>query len=49
MDWIDMFQDRDRCRTVTSAVMNLRVGSVKCGEFLDYLRTGWLLRKDCAA
>ena len=21
-------------------------GSIKCGEFLDYLRTGWLLKKD---
>jgi hypothetical protein len=25
MDWIDMAQDRDRCRAVVSAVMNLRV------------------------
>jgi hypothetical protein len=24
MDWIDMAQDRDRCRAVVSAVMNLR-------------------------
>ena len=23
-------------------------GSIKCGEFLDKLRTGWLL-KDCVA
>jgi len=34
MDWIGMAQDRDRWRTLLSAVMNLRV-SVKCGEFLD--------------
>ena len=25
MDWIGLTQDRDRCRTVVSAVMNLRV------------------------
>ena len=24
-------------------------GSIKCGEFLDWLRTGQLLKKDCAA
>ena len=23
-------------------------GSIKCGEFLDLLRTGWLLKKDSA-
>jgi hypothetical protein len=25
VDWIRLSQDRDRCRTVVSAVMNLRV------------------------
>ena len=25
MDWIGLAQDRDRCQTVVSAVMNLRV------------------------
>jgi hypothetical protein len=25
MDWIDKAQDRDRCRAVVNAVMNLRV------------------------
>jgi hypothetical protein len=25
IDWIDMAQDRDRCRALVSAVMNLRV------------------------
>jgi len=34
MDWIEPAQDRDRWRTLVSAVMNLR-GSIKCGEFLD--------------
>ena len=24
-------------------------GSIKCGEFLDWLKTGQLLKKDCAA
>jgi len=33
MDWIGLAQDRDRWRTLVSAVMN--AGSVKCGEFLD--------------
>jgi len=27
---------------------NEPLGSIKCGEFLDLLRTGWLLKKDCA-
>ena len=34
MDWIGLAEDRDRWRTLVSAVMNLS-GSVKCGEFLD--------------
>ena len=34
VDWIGLTQDRDRWRSLVSAVMNLR-GSVKCGEFLD--------------
>jgi len=25
MEWIELAQDRDRCRTLVSAVMNLRV------------------------
>jgi len=25
MDWIEVAQDRDRCRTLVSAVMNIRV------------------------
>ena len=25
MDWIDLAEDRDRCRAVVNAVMNLRV------------------------
>jgi hypothetical protein len=32
MDWIELAQDRDRWRTVVSAVMNLRV-SLNAGNF----------------
>jgi hypothetical protein len=28
---------------------NELTGSMKCCEFLDWLRTGWLLKKECAA
>jgi hypothetical protein len=37
MDWIDMAQDRDRCRALVSAVMNLRVPQ-NAGNFLTSLR-----------
>jgi len=33
MDWIDVARGRDRRRAVASAVLNLRVGSIKWGEF----------------
>jgi len=39
MEWIDLVQDKDRWRALVNAVMNLQ-GSIKCGEFLDWLRTG---------
>jgi len=38
VDWIGLAQDRERWRTLVSAVMKLRVPT-KCGEFLDWLRS----------
>jgi len=38
MDWIVLAQDRDRWRTLVECG-NEPSGSVKCGEFLDYLQT----------
>jgi len=35
MDWIDLAQSRDSCRSG-----NEPSGSIKCGEFLDLLQTG---------
>ena len=32
MDWIDVAQDRDRCRALVDAVMNLRVPQ-NAGDF----------------
>jgi hypothetical protein len=28
---------------------NEHSGSIKCGDFFDYLRNGWLLKKDSAS
>jgi hypothetical protein len=47
MDWVDLAQDTDRLRAIVNAIMNLQ-GPKKYGEFLDYPRTCWLVRKDSA-
>jgi hypothetical protein len=33
----------------TFECINEPLFSIKCGEFLDYLRTGCLLKKNCVA
>ena len=43
MDWINLSQDRDGWPALVNAL-----GSVKFGKFLDYLRTGYLFKKDSA-
>jgi hypothetical protein len=46
MDWTELAQERDRCPTLNKCG-NEPWGSIKCREFLDYLRTCKPL-KDCA-
>ena len=38
MDWIDLSEDRNSWLSFVNSVMNFS-GSIKCGEFLYYLRT----------
>jgi len=47
MDWIEVAQSRNRWRALVNAVMNLS-GSIKCGEFLDWLQNCLVLKKDFA-
>jgi len=47
-DWIDLAQNRDRWLAIVNALLNLS-GSIKCGEFLVYLRAGLLLKKEFAS
>jgi hypothetical protein len=37
VDWIDMAQDRGQRRALMNTVLDLRVGSMKCWEFLESL------------
>jgi hypothetical protein len=39
MDWIDVAQDRNRWRALGECG-NESSGSIKCGELLDWLKTG---------
>jgi hypothetical protein len=39
MDWIELAQDRDRWQG-TCESGNEPLGSLKCGVFLDHLKTG---------
>ena len=48
MDWIELAQDREQVAG-TCECGNEPSGSVKCGEFLDWLQTCQLLKKDFAA
>ena len=38
MDWINLAQDRDRWQALVNVVTD-PLGSIKCVEFLDQLRT----------
>jgi hypothetical protein len=46
IDWISLAQDRDRWRTFMNTLMNL--GFHKVREYLDWLRTCYILRKNSA-
>jgi len=47
MEWIALGEDRNRCRAVVSAVMNLPV-SIKFGDFFNNPRARWFLRTESA-
>jgi hypothetical protein len=46
-DWIELAQDRDRWRALVK-FDNEPAGPIKCGEFLDWLRTTKFLEKEAA-
>jgi hypothetical protein len=46
MDWIHLAQDRDMASSCEHN--NEPSGSVKCWEFLEWLRNYWLFKKDSA-
>ena len=45
MDWIELAQDKGQLAG-TCKCGNKPSASIKCWEFLDYLRNGYLLKKD---
>jgi hypothetical protein len=45
MDWTGLTQDRDQRRALVNMVLNLRVGSIKCWEILEWLSDWQLLKK----
>jgi hypothetical protein len=47
VDWIDVAQDRNQCRSLVNTVMNLRV-PIKCWEVLEWLLNWRLLKKGSA-
>jgi hypothetical protein len=44
MDWINVAQDGDMWQALINA--DELLGTIKLGKFVDYPRTGWLLKKD---
>ena len=46
MDWIGLVQERQVADARECG--NEPSGSVKCGEFLDWLQNSWFLKKDSA-
>ena len=48
MDWIELASEQGQMAG-TCDCGNEHSGSIKCGEFLDQLRTGQLLKKDSAS
>jgi hypothetical protein len=48
MDWINLAEDRDRWGGGSCKWGNKPLGSIKCREFLEWLRMFQLLRKGSA-
>ena len=44
INWIDLAEDKDKCRSVINALMNVRFH--KIGKHFDCLRNSYFLRKD---
>jgi hypothetical protein len=47
MDWINLAKDRQMAGTYETG--NEPLGLIQCEEFLDMMRTSYLLKKDSAA